>query len=66
MDDFHSLNLPEALVDRMEIIHLSGYTEDEKLEIAKRHLIAKQMKNNGVNSSEIVFKDSAIMDIIRY
>ena len=62
----NSLNLPEALVDRMEIIHLSGYTEDEKLEIAKRHLIAKQMKNNGVNSSEIVFKDSAIMDIIRY
>ncbi|MBT5499370.1 MAG: endopeptidase La, partial [Thiotrichales bacterium] len=62
----NSLNLPEALVDRMEIIQLSGYTEDEKLEIAKRHLIAKQMKNNGVNSSEIVFKDSAIMDIIRY
>ena len=62
----NSLNLPEALVDRMEIIQLSGYTEDEKLEIAKRHLIAKQMKNNGIKSSEIVFKDSAIMDIIRY
>ena len=62
----NSLNLPEALIDRMEIIQLSGYTEDEKLEIAKRHLIAKQMKNNGIKSSEIVFKDSAIMDIIRY
>ncbi len=62
----NSLNLPEALIDRMEIIHLSGYTEDEKLEIAKRHLISKQMKNNGVKSSEIIFKDSAIMDIIRY
>ena len=62
----NSLNLPEALIDRMEIIQLSGYTEDEKLEIAKRHLIAKQMKNNGIKASEIVFKDSAIMDIIRY
>ncbi len=62
----NSLNLPEALIDRMEIIQLSGYTEDEKLEIAKRHLIAKQMKNNGIKDSEIVFKDSAIMDIIRY
>ena len=62
----NSLNLPKALIDRMEIIHLSGYTEDEKLEIAKRHLISKQMKNNGVKSSEIIFKDSAIMDIIRY
>ena len=46
----NSLNLPEALIDRMEIIQLSGYTEDEKLEIAKRHLIAKQMKNNGIKS----------------
>ena len=62
----NSLNLPEALIDRMEIIQISGYTEDEKLEIAKRHLISKQMKNNGVKDSEIVFKDSAIMDIIRY
>ena len=62
----NSLDLPQALIDRMEIIQISGYTEDEKLQIAKQHLIAKQMKNNGVKSSEIVFKDSAIMDIIRY
>ena len=53
----NSLDLPGALIDRMEIIQISGYTEDEKLEIAKRHLISKQMKNNGVKASEIVFKD---------
>mgnify|MGYP001025995288 FL=1 len=62
----NTLDLPQALLDRMEIIQLSGYTEDEKLQIAKRHLIAKQMKNNGVKISEISFKDSAILDIIRY
>jgi len=62
----NTYDLPQALLDRMEIIQLSGYTEDEKLQIAKRHLIAKQMKNNGVKSSEISFKDSAILDIIRY
>ena len=62
----NSLDLPQALVDRMEVIQISGYTEDEKLQIAKQHLIAKQMNNNGVKNSEIVFKDSAIMDIIRY
>ncbi len=62
----NSLDLPQALLDRMEIIHISGYTEHEKLQIAKQHLIAKQMKNNGVKSSEIVFKDSAILDMIRY
>jgi len=62
----NSLDLPQALIDRMEIIQISGYTEDEKLQIAKQHLIAKQMKNNGTKNSEIVFKDSAIMDIIRY
>jgi len=62
----NSLDLPRALIDRMEIIQISGYTEDEKLQIAKQHLIAKQMKNNGAKNSEIVFKDSAIMDIIRY
>jgi len=62
----NSLDLPQALVDRMEVIQISGYTEDEKLQIAKQHLIAKQMKNNGAKNSEIVFKDSAIMDIIRY
>jgi len=62
----NSLDLPRALIDRMEIIQISGYTEDEKLQIAKQHLIAKQMLNNGAKNSEIVFKDSAIMDIIRY
>ena len=62
----NSLDLPQALIDRMEIIQISGYTEYEKLQIAKQHLIAKQMKNNGAKNSEIVFKDSAIMDIIRY
>jgi len=62
----NSLDLPQALIDRMEVIQISGYTEDEKLQIAKQHLIAKQMNNNGVKNSEIVFKDSAIMDIIRY
>jgi len=62
----NTFDLPQALLDRMEIIQLSGYTEDEKLQIAKRHLIAKQMKNNGVKSYEISFKDSAILDIIRY
>ena len=62
----NSLDLPKPLLDRMEIIELSGYTEDEKVQIAKRHLVAKAMKNNGVKSSEIDFKDSAILDIIRY
>ena len=62
----NTLDLPQALADRMEIIQISGYTEDEKLQIAKQHLIAKQMKNNGVKSSEIVFKDPAILDMVRY
>ncbi|HCK62433.1 MAG TPA: endopeptidase La [Gammaproteobacteria bacterium] len=62
----NSLDLPQPLLDRMEIIELSGYTEDEKVQIAKRHLVAKAMSNNGVKSSEIDFKDSAILDIIRY
>ena len=62
----NTLDMPQALLDRMEIIQLSGYTEDEKLQIAKRHLLAKQVKNNGVKSSEVSFKDSALLDIIRY
>ena len=62
----HLEHHPRPLLDRMEIIELSGYTEDEKVQIAKRHLVAKAMKNNGVKSSEIDFKDSAILDIIRY
>ncbi len=62
----NSLDLPQPLLDRMEIIELSGYTEDEKLQIAKRHLIAQAMENNGIKANEIDFKDSAILDIIRY
>ncbi|WP_428095892.1 endopeptidase La [Candidatus Thioglobus sp.] len=62
----NSLDLPQPLLDRMEIIELSGYTEDEKLQIAKRHLIKQAMEANGVKPSEIDFKDSAILDIIRY
>jgi ATP-dependent Lon protease len=62
----NSFDLPSALLDRMEIIELSGYTEDEKLQIAKRHLVSKAMKNNGIKSSEIEFKDTAIINIIRY
>ena len=62
----NSLDLPQPLLDRMEIIELSGYTEDEKMQIAKRHLIKQAMKDNGVKTSEISFKDSAILDIIRY
>ncbi len=62
----NSLDLPQPLLDRMEIIELSGYTEDEKVQIAKRHLIKQAMEGNGVKSSEISFKDSAILAIIRY
>jgi len=62
----NSLDLPKPLLDRMEIIELSGYTEDEKVQIAKRHLIKQAMENNGIKASEITFKDSAILDIIRY
>ena len=62
----NSLDLPQPLLDRMEIIELAGYTEDEKLQIAKRHLIKQAMENNGIKASEISFKDSAILDIIRY
>lgn len=62
----NSLNIPQALLDRMEVIFLSGYTEDEKLNIAKRHLIPKQMKLNGLKDKELTIEDEAILDIIRY
>ena len=62
----NSLNIPQALLDRMEVIYLSGYTEDEKLNIAKRHLIPKQIKNNGLKKDEIEIADEAVLDIIRY
>lgn len=62
----NSLEIPPALLDRMEVIRLPGYTEDEKLHIAQRHLIPKQMKENGVKSKELHITDGAIRDIIRY
>ncbi|WP_126455954.1 endopeptidase La [Sulfuriflexus mobilis] len=62
----NSLNIPGPLLDRMEVIHLSGYTEDEKLNIAKRYLVPKQIKNNGLKDDEISIADSALTDIIRY
>ncbi|MDO6427982.1 endopeptidase La [Thalassotalea sp. 1_MG-2023] len=62
----NSMDIPGPLLDRMEVIRLSGYTEDEKLNIAKRHLLTKQIKRNGLKDSEITVKDSAIIGIIRY
>ncbi|HGF5118397.1 TPA: endopeptidase La [Vibrio parahaemolyticus] len=62
----NSMNIPSPLLDRMEVIRLSGYTEDEKLNIAKRHLVEKQVQRNGLKPNEIVIEDSAIIGIIRY
>ncbi|WP_059120474.1 endopeptidase La [Vibrio sp. MEBiC08052] len=62
----NSMNIPGPLLDRMEVIRLSGYTEDEKLNIAKRHLVSKQVERNGLKPSEIEIDDSAITGIIRY
>lgn len=62
----NSMNIPSPLLDRMEVIHLSGYTEDEKLNIAKKYLIKKQIENNGLLNKEITISESAITDIIRY
>ncbi|OOR99446.1 endopeptidase La [Haemophilus paracuniculus] len=62
----NSMNIPPALLDRMEVIRLSGYTEDEKMHIAKGYLLNKQMENNGIKSGELVVEESAILDIIRY
>jgi ATP-dependent Lon protease len=62
----NSLNIPPALLDRMEVIRLAGYTEEEKLNIAQRYLLPKQMKNNGVKDSELIVDESAIRGIIRY
>ncbi|WP_439243327.1 endopeptidase La [Lonepinella sp. BR2474] len=62
----NSMNIPAPLLDRMEVIRLSGYTEDEKLNIATGHLMAKQMERNGLKAGELVIEDSAILDIIRY
>lgn len=62
----NSMNIPGPLLDRMEVIRLSGYTEDEKLNIAKRHLVSKQVQRNGLKPNEIEIEDSAIIGIIRY
>ena len=62
----NSMNIPPALLDRMEVIRLSGYTEDEKLNIAKRYLLPKQVTNNGLKEGELDVKDDAIRDIVRY
>ncbi len=62
----NSYNIPPALLDRMEVIRLSGYTEDEKTSIAQRYLLPKQIKNNGLLEGEISVAESAIRDIIRY
>jgi ATP-dependent Lon protease len=62
----NSMNIPPALLDRMEVIRLSGYTEDEKTNIAMRYLLPKQMKNNGVKESELEVTVDAVRDIVRY
>jgi len=62
----NSLDMPQPLLDRMEIIRLEGYTEDEKVEIAKRHLIPKQMEAHGLKDGELVFTDEALRDVLRY
>jgi ATP-dependent Lon protease len=62
----NSLNIPPALLDRMEVIRLSGYTEDEKVNIAKQYLIPKQIERNGLKEKEITISEKAVRDIIRY
>ncbi|WP_420139557.1 endopeptidase La [Sphingomonas sp.] len=62
----NSLNLPQPLLDRMEIIRLEGYTEDEKVEIAKKHLLQKQIDAHGLKPEEFVLTDEALRDLIRY
>lgn len=62
----NTLNIPGPLLDRMEVIRISGYTEDEKMEIAKKYLLPKQIKENGLKSGEWTVSDEALKDIIRY
>src|SRR6266571_2153621 len=62
----NTLNVPPALLDRMEVIRISGYTEDEKVNIASRYLLPKQLKNNGLKKDEVSISEGAIRDIIRY
>lgn len=62
----NTMNIPGPLLDRMEVIRIPGYTEDEKMNIASRYLIPKQMKNNGLKEGELSISDAAIRDIVRY
>ena len=62
----NSMNIPSALLDRMEIIRLPGYTEDEKLAIAKRYLLPKQLAANGLKGDELTLEDSGLLELIRY
>jgi ATP-dependent Lon protease len=62
----NSLNIPPALLDRMEVIRLAGYTEDEKVSIAMNYLLSKQLKTHGLKESEIVISESTIRDVVRY
>ncbi|GAB2749422.1 endopeptidase La [Melaminivora jejuensis] len=62
----NSMNIPPALLDRMEVIRLSGYTEDEKTNIALKYLLPKQMENNGVRAGELEITEAAVRDIVRY
>ncbi|HCT99787.1 MAG TPA: endopeptidase La, partial [Methylococcaceae bacterium] len=62
----NSMNIPPALLDRMEVIRLSGYTEDEKTNIAMRYLLPKQMENNGIKPEEMAVSEEAIRDVVRY
>ena len=62
----NSMNIPAPLLDRMEVIRLPGYTEDEKMNIGRRYLVPKQMKSNGLKEQELKIADAALLDIIRY
>ncbi len=62
----NTLNIPAALLDRMEVIRLAGYTEDEKVNIAERYLLPKQLKNNGLKREELSVTEDALVDIVRY
>ncbi len=62
----NTMNIPAPLLDRMEVIRLSGYTEDEKVNIAQRYLVPKQMKTNGLKKNELTVAESALRDIVRY
>ena len=62
----NTMNIPPALLDRMEVIRLAGYTEDEKINIALKYLVPKQFKNNGVKEKELIIQEEAVRDIVRY